>query len=126
MIIVKHRNMFFTITGLIVLASIIAVFVFGLHLGTDFTGGTLIQVSYDGARPDPVALENSIEGAGFKGFSLREYGTSGYILRSATLTNEQRTNLPAIFSLQGNTAHIDQLTEVGPTIGTELRNKALV
>ena len=71
-------------------------------------------------------MTRNLEDAGFKGFSLRESGTDGYILRSALLTDEQRNNLPAIFSYQGGTAHIEQLTEVGPTIGLELRNKALI
>jgi preprotein translocase subunit SecF len=126
MIIVKHRTIFFCVTGTIVLAALVSLFAFGLHLGTDFTGGTLVQVSYEGTRPSPVALSNTLDGAGFKGYSLRESGTNGYILRTQTLTNEQRGELSAVFSYQGGTAHVDQLTEVGPTIGLELRNKALI
>ncbi len=126
MIVVKHRIIFFCVTGAIVLAALMSLFVFGLHLGTDFTGGTLIQVSYDGIRPNPVALSNTLNAAGFKGYSLRETGTNGYILRTQTLTNEQRGELSAVFSYQSGTAHVDQLTEVGPTIGLELRNKALI
>ncbi|MDO8514571.1 MAG: protein translocase subunit SecF [bacterium] len=126
MIIIKHRNIFFAVTGAIVLAALVSLFAFGLHLGTDFTGGTLVQVSYDGIRPNAVPLTDMLDKAGFKSFSLRETGTSGYILRTQTLTNEQRGELSAVFSYQGGTAHIDQLTEVGPTIGLELRNKALI
>lgn len=126
MIIVKHRKLFFGITGVLVLLSLVSVVVFGLKPALDFTGGTLIEVSYDGTRPAPEALKNVLTDAGFKGFSLRESGERGYTLRSATLTPEQRNNLPAIFSYQGGTAHIDQLNEVGPTIGKELRNKSYV
>ena len=126
MIIVRHRIVFFAITGIITLVALASLAFYGLQLGTDFTGGSLVEVRYDGVRPAGDAMTRNLEDAGFKGFSLRESGTDGYILRSALLTDEQRNNLPAIFSYQGGTAHIEQLTEVGPTIGLELRNKALI
>lgn len=124
MYIVTHRKIFFAVTGLLVAASFVSIFVFGLKFGIDFTGGTLAEVRYDGARPSPESLSNVLESAGFSGYSLRESGTNGYVLRSAMLSEEQRANLPAIFSNQGGSAHIEQLNEVGPTIGKELRNKA--
>lgn len=126
MYIVKHRNAFFALTGVLVLAAIISILAFGLHLGIDFTGGTLAQISYDGPRPSAEALTRNLTDAGFKDFSLREYGTNGYALRAQTLTNEQRSNLAAYFTPQNASAHVDSLNEIGPTIGTELRNKALL
>src|SRR3989344_5349878 len=126
MFIIKHRNAFFALTGALVLAALISVAVFGLHLGIEFTGGTLVEVSYDGVRPDPVALTNTLNDAGFKDFSLRETGANGYTLRAQSIGDTQRGELAAIFSYQGGTAHIDQLTEIGPTIGAELRNKAIL
>ncbi len=126
MIIVRHRIWFFALTGLITLVALASLGFYGLRLGTDFTGGSLVEIRYDGARPAGEVMTRNLEDAGFEGFSLRESGTDTYILRSALLTDEQRGNLPAIFSYQGGTAHIDQLTEVGPTIGLELRNKALI
>jgi preprotein translocase subunit SecF len=126
MFIIRHRNIFFALTGLLVLASLISLAVFGLKLGADFTGGTLVQVSYDGTRPDAVPLTNTLNDAGFKGYSLRESGDNGYILRTQSLTDAERGMLSAVFSYQGGTARIDQLTEVGPIIGVELRNKAII
>lgn len=125
MFIVKHRTLFFSVTAAIVLASLVSLFVYGLHLSIDFTGGSLVQVSYEGTRPDASAVTASLESAGFKNVSLREFGTSGYTLRTQTLTDAERAALPATFSVQGSSAHVDQLTEIGPTIGTELRNKSI-
>ena len=127
MLIVKYRKIFFGITGAIVLASLISLFVYGLHLGTDFTGGTLVQMTYPGGRPAPAVLQESLNAGGFKGYSLREANANDYILRAGNLTDEERTNLPEILSVGGsNPVIINTLTEVGPTIGLELRNKALI
>jgi preprotein translocase subunit SecF len=62
-----------------------------------------------------------------KGYSLREAGAKDYVLRVGNLTDAQRSSLKETMSggdvYRGQIVH---LTEVGPTIGTELRNKALV
>ena len=127
MFIVKHRNIFFVVSGLVTVAALASIFIFGLKLGLDFTGGTLIQATYAGGRPAPEALTRSLDAAGFKGYSLREANTEDYILRAGNLTPEVRENLPSILSPEGsNPVTIGQLTEVGPTIGLELRNKALI
>lgn len=126
MFIIRHKNIFFTITALIIAAAIASIAMFGLHLAIDFTGGTLAQISYDGTRPAPDALTRTLTDAGFSNFSLRETGSNGYTLRAQTLTDVERGELASVFSYQGGTAHVDQLSEVGPTIGAELRNKSIV
>lgn len=126
MFIIRHKNIFFVLTTIVILAAIGSIATFGLHLSIDFTGGTLAQISYDGARPAADILTKNLSDAGFADYSLREYGTSGYTLRAQTLTDTQRTNLAAYFSSRSASAHVDSLNEIGPTIGTELRNKSLL
>lgn len=126
MFIVSHRKAFFALTAVFVVSALISLGVYGLHFGIDFTGGTLAQVSYDGARPSAEPFQKIFEGAGFKDFSIRESGDNGYTLRAQTLTNEQRAEIATLFSTQNSTAHVDSLNEIGPTIGTELRNKSFV
>lgn len=126
MFIVKHRFYFFLLTAIITVVSLMSIFSFGLKLGTDFEGGALIQVTYPVARPDAEAVQASLDKAGYKGYSLREANTHDYILRAPSLTTVQRESVVQTFSVAGETATVSQLTEVGPTIGTELKNKSLV
>jgi preprotein translocase subunit SecF len=126
MFIVKHRALFFTLTAAIAVVALISIFSFGLKLGTDFEGGTLVQVTYPTARPDATVLQAQLDAAGYQGYSLREASTQDYILRAPAITTTQRADLVQTFSVAGNTATISQLTEVGPTIGAELKNKSLV
>jgi preprotein translocase subunit SecF len=105
----------------------LSIAIFGLKPGTDFTGGTLVQASYQNGRPAPEDLSAALNEAGFVGYSLREAEENDYILRAANLTGIQRENLEDILSVGGKSpATISQLTEVGPTIGKELRNKAFI
>ena len=125
--IVTHRKAFFALTGVLIALSLGALIVFGLKLGTDFTGGTLAQIKYENGRPDAKALSLALDEAGFQGYSLRGAGTNDYILRAGALTDEMRGNLATTASINGAfPATIAELTEVGPTIGLELRNKAII
>jgi preprotein translocase subunit SecF len=127
MIIVKNRILFFCITGLIVLASLVSTLLWGLKLSTDFTGGTLVEVTYPNGRPSVADLSAALDKVGFKGYSIREAGDKDYILRSPELSADQRTALPLILSMGSTTdSQITQYTQVGPTIGTELRRKAFI
>ena len=127
MIIIKNKNIFFAITGTFVFVALACITIFDLKLGTDFTGGTLVQVSYPDGRPLPQEISAALDGAGFAGYSLREAEERDYLLRAANLIGEQRANLTETFSIGGEHAvEIVQLTEVGPIIGKELRNKAFI
>ncbi len=126
MFVVRNRNIFFAITAVLIVASMAALAVFGLNFGTDFTGGTLVEVSYESVRPTQEVVADSLRGNGLEGFSLRESGERGYTLRAGELSDEQRSYLAAMFTIGDSTAYVDQLSEVGPTIGAELRNKSLV
>ena len=127
MLIVKNRNIFFTITALITLIALVSLFVFGLKPSLEFTGGTLVQVSYPTERPAPVVVAEALDAAGFEGYSLREANERDYILRAANLTEIQRASIAELLSGGDRyRGEITQLTEVGPTIGKELRNKAII
>src|SRR3989338_4498620 len=127
MFIIRHRNIFFAITGALIAASLIVLAVFGLRLSIDFTGGTLVGVSYEQGRPPAIELDTALKEAGFKNYSLREAGERNVMLRTGSISNDERENLVAIFSLDGKYhATVDQLSEIGPTIGAELRQKALI
>lgn len=112
---------------MLALTAIVSIAVFSLKPGLDFIGGTLVQATYSGGRPAPEALSSALNEAGFSGYSLREAEEKDYILRAANLTEEQREDLITTLSVGGEfPATIAQLTEVGPVIGKELRNKALI
>ena len=126
MFIIKHRTLFFSITGTLVVLSLLSLIFFGLKLSIDFTGGTLVQVDYAAGRPPALTLQTALKSADFVDYSLREAGTSDYVLRSGNLTSDQRQNLPQTLSIDGKyPATIVQQSEIGPTIGAELRSKAL-
>jgi preprotein translocase subunit SecF len=127
MFITTHRKIFFTLTGIIAALSLVSIFAFGLHLSIDFTGGSLAIVSYPAGRPPVASLDQSLNAGGFSDYSLVEDGTNGYDLRAQTLTDTERANLTQTLSVGGQyPATVEQLNEIGPTIGAQLRSDSII
>lgn len=127
MFVVKFRKIFFTIGLLFVAAAITSVLYFGLIFGIDFTGGSLLEVSYSEERVNKESISNQLDGMGMGLYSLREIGDSGYILKTKDLNVENHEAVLSVFS-QGGEVDVteERFNSVGPTVGAELRNKAVV
>jgi len=126
MYIVNHRALFFWITGLILAAAIASIAIFGLPRSIDFTGGSLVEVNYTGARPDISTLQKDISVLPLGETSLRESGANGVVLRARTLTPEEHQAVLAILSEKGAMPLTEsRFTSIGPSLGSELGTKAL-
>jgi preprotein translocase subunit SecF len=101
MYIIKHRAFFFWLTGIILVAAIASIAVCGLPLSIDFTGGSLVEVEYAGARPDIKQLKADVDALKLGEVSLRESGANGVTLRARTLTPEEHQ---ALLKVLGGTA----------------------
>ncbi len=121
MYIIKHRRIFFSITAIVVALSIAITAIFGLKLGIDFTGGTLVE--FNCADCSKAVIDESLSGYDLGEYSLRQSGDSGFVLRTKALEGSQREAV--LKTLASDGATISNFSEVGPTIGQELKDKAL-
>ncbi len=123
---VTHRRIFFWITGLILAASVAAIVFLGLPLSIEFTGGSLVEVSYTEARPDVAHLKEEMEKLPLGESSIRESGTNGIVVRTRTLSPDEHQAVLSTLSLN-DTAPLTEtrFTSIGPSMGSELAAKAL-
>ncbi|MHB8860658.1 MAG: protein translocase subunit SecF [Minisyncoccota bacterium] len=122
--IVTHRTIYFWITGLILAAALGAIFVFGLPLSIDFTGGSLMQVNYPAGRPALSDVQNQISVVSLGSVSVRESGVSAVSIRSRTMTPAEHDAVLAALSQNASTTELSY-TSVGPSLGGQFANKAL-
>lgn len=139
MYIVNHRKLFFTITGIILAVAVAAIIFFGLPLSIDFTGGSLVEVSYQNERPSINELTGKVDQLALGEISLRESGDKGVILRTRTLTPAEHQQVLGVLGTEATstasttvatstpTASFTELrfNSIGPALGTELAKKAL-
>ena len=133
MFVIKYRKIFFIFTGVIVISAIFSIIFFGLNFGSDFTGGAITEISYETAdfekekKLSKEALEERLRNLLIGGFSIRPTGDDSYILRTRNLTENERIDVIDALSFNGEKIVIQKrFNSIGPTIGSELRNKALV
>ena len=124
MFIVTHRGFFFWFTGLILAAAVGAILLWGLPLGIDFTGGSLMQVRYEGERPALSDVERQIAPVSLGAVSVRAFGENGISIRSRTMTPAEHTAVLAGVSLGANATEL-AYTSVGPALGSQFTTKAL-
>ncbi len=127
MFVIQHHKFFFILTALLFLVSLGGIIGVGVPVGIDFKGGALLEISYPGERPEVSLLEERIRSLPIGGFSIRETGDTGYIIRTRALNEAEHQAILALLSQdEGLNPTEERFTTIGPVIGQELRNKALV
>jgi len=124
MYIVHHRTLFFWITGFMLVAAIGAILFYGLPRSIDFTGGSLMQVSYQNGRPELADIQNQITIVPLGPVSVRASGTDAVSIRTRTVTPAEHSAVLAALSQHASTTELS-FTSIGPTLGGQFENKAL-
>ena len=99
MFIVTHRGFFFWLTGLILAAALGAIIVWGLPLGIDFTGGSLMQIRYQDGRPALADIEEQIAPIPLGAVSVRALDADAVSIRTRTMTPAEHDEVLAALSL---------------------------
>lgn len=126
MFIIKYKNFFFALSGILMLISAGLMIAFSpWNYGIEFTGGTLLEVAYPDGRPERAALVERLDVLNWTGTAVQETGTDGYIIRTKDLSESERQQLISAVSANGTTKVEERrFNSVGPIIGAELRAKA--
>ena len=123
----KHRKIYFIFSGILVSTSLICLAVFGLNLGIEFKGGSVLEVEYQDIRPEIDFIREELAGFDFKDLSLRPAGESGVILSVGEKNINQRLCDEVVLKL-AESGEIKQdpkpaFESISSVIGKELTQK---
>ena len=127
--IIKYRYIFLSISGIFILAGIFAVAVFGLKIGVDFVGGTLWQIKLtNGDQSITVGeirdfFEKDLE---VKNAAVFPAENQSFLIRLGHISEEEHQLFRDKLKDKLGEAEELRYEAVGPTIGRELRNKAVL
>ena len=152
--IMKKKKVWFSISITLVAAALAAFFGWGLNLGIDFTGGSLLEVKFNQTAPGIDQVEQSLKDLELKGLTLQPTDQSGLVLRFQNTEESKhqaiiaklrelsgaKTPAPSPVKVEGaGQAQVQVQTEtvagggleelryesVGPSIGQELKRNAI-
>lgn len=127
MFIVTHRKIFYTFSALLVVLSLAALFVWGLRPGIDFTGGSLLEVTYASTSPATADIASAMTTVGMTDISVRPSGANDFIIRSSQISDAQETLAIAGLSFTGKYQVSEkEFDSVGPTLGAEALQKSWI
>lgn len=129
--VIKHHRWWFTLSSLLVIASLVSIFVRGFNFGIDYTGGTIVEVVFN--QPVQVAqvredlkqfnLENAIIQ-----LSDESNETSGKDVIIRTRNLDANESAAVVESLNKNVGQneVKRVESVGAVIGSEVTEHALI
>jgi len=126
--IIKHRYLYFAISLLVIVPGIIALIVWGLPLSIDFTGGSVLEVTFgSGTAPQPAQVFDMLTKDGIADSQVQSSGTDGLIIHSSEMSDETKNQVVSELATMSNTTvTISSFESVGPVIGQEVTQRALL
>jgi preprotein translocase subunit SecF len=141
--IIQQRNIWLSISGILVMLSVLAVVFWGFNYGLDFTGGSFLDVKFTGTRPTPTAIEEALKPLDIGEVTAQPVGDANMVLRfkeisqekfnelvdklnSLTIENKDQAAKDAKKNNQLETKNVEVMRydSIGPAVGHELKVRA--
>lgn len=126
----RHALIFNVISVLTFVAAVFFLFYKGLHLSIEFTGGTVIEVTY--TKPaDLEGIRKTIEEIGYTDTQVQSFGTAQDVMirlpaRKDVSSAQQSEKVMAALKAQDETVKLQRVEFVGPQVGEELAHDGLM
>ncbi|MBZ1348435.1 MAG: protein translocase subunit SecF [Candidatus Nealsonbacteria bacterium] len=121
----KYRKIYFIFSGILILASLVCLVVFGLRPGIDFVGGSLLEVEFENRRPSSEEIRTELKNFNLGDIIIQPTGEKGLIIRMKETDTETRELI--VRQLRTKAALTVMRNDlIGPVIGRELRERAKI
>jgi SecD/SecF fusion protein len=122
----RHGRRWLAGSGVVLVLALAGIGWRGLDLGVEFTGGRLVEYS----TSSPLSVDDArevVSDAGFPRAVVQESGADDISVRTSDMTNDQEAELrAALADASGGEVTKERDELIGPSLGDELRQKALI
>ncbi len=123
--VIGHSKIFFAVSLIAVTAGIAGLFIRNLNYGIEFTGGRLLE--FDAERQVNLEeLRGELAGIGLPRALVQESGEGNVSIRTGQIDAAKEAEVQAATEKLGGPAEKVRDEFIGPSIGNELRKKALM
>ncbi len=121
----RFKVWYFVFSLLIILPGLYYLLMFGLKLGIDFTGGALLEYRFEKS----ISINELHQAIAQDGVEIGQISVSGnnvYIIRTKPLEQNKINKLKSDLTTKFGKVEERRVENVGPVIGRELSQKALI
>jgi SecD/SecF fusion protein len=123
--IMGKRKLWLAISGVALVLAMSGIVTQGLNLGVEFTGGR--QLDYSVSKDMSVDQARAvISDAGFPDAVVQGADTADFTVRTGVISNDEEQKIEDALSSVGGTVTKQDDQTIGASLGTELRDKALI
>lgn len=127
MFVIKHKKIFLGISATLIVASLVALFVFGLKVGIDFKGGSLTEVAYTESVPTAQEVQTQVDTLDLGESLIQPVGENGMYVKTRDLSEAEREQLLSAMTVDGQYSLEERsFTSIGPSVGRELKSKSIL
>ena len=119
----KYRKVYYAVSIILILASLVSLVLFRLKFGIDFSGGTLMEVEFKENRITNEEVSGRLADLGLQDLSLQQTGEKGLLLRMKNIDEGIHQQILAKFE---GAIEEKSFESVGPIVGKELQQKTWV
>jgi preprotein translocase subunit SecF len=124
--ILGKRYFFFGLSLLIIISGLILLFVNKVPLSIDFTGGSLLEVTFPDQAPAPGEIIAVYDAASIRDAQVQTSDAGSYIVRSEFLDNDQRDAVVSALTEKIGEVNVIRFDSVGPSIGEQVTTRGAV
>ncbi len=119
--IIQKRKIWFTVAIILAAGAIFSLISWKLNFGIDFTGGSLLELSFSAERPSVSEMQDKLSDLNLGSLIVQPVGDSGMILKFQNTDIDVHDNV--MQKVGTSTAEELRFDSVGPSIGNELKRK---
>jgi len=125
----RFKTIYFIVSGILILGSLYVILAWGLVAGIEFTGGTLINITYKNERPAISTIKGALADFGLLGLEVKTIEDKGINLRisekniSSDLEQQITEKLKTTGEIEEDSLSFETISSV---IGKELKGKTQI
>jgi len=127
--IIQKRKIWFTFSSILVVISLLAFMIWGLNLGIDFTGGSIIELKFSNYTPSNEEIISSLSALDQSTINIQSSSDNTILIRTISLNeSDHQILLKSLnkFNIEGENSFEElRFDSIGPIIGQELKQKAI-
>jgi preprotein translocase subunit SecF len=120
---IGKKTWYFVITGVVLVACIIFLAVFGLTAGIEFSSGSEMTISVE-EQISTDSLQHELANLGYTDLIIQKLGDTGFLVRLPILTSEQKTELTTELTAVFPTLTVDEFDNVSEIVAAETTRNA--